>query len=135
MNVTDISKKILKTLENGWNTADGAVFAQPFAQVSDFVDIRGMLHAGVTPGYIATAHQGLFRSIYEGSRIRYELAQATALRDDLILAHVVTSLNAPVGPLSGSHNSVVTMVVQQSNDQWEIRAFHNTLVFNSTGEA
>jgi ketosteroid isomerase-like protein len=49
-------------LEEAWNSADGARFAQPFAEDADFVNIRGE-HLR-TRDVIAKGHQAIFNTIY-----------------------------------------------------------------------
>ena len=46
----------------------------------------------------------------------------------VLVAHVKSTLNAPTGPLAGEHRSLFTMVLVQQNTEWQIAAFHNTLV-------
>jgi uncharacterized protein (TIGR02246 family) len=40
-NAMQIVSEIVNELEKGWNAADGAGFARPFAEDADFVNIRG----------------------------------------------------------------------------------------------
>lgn len=129
MDPKEISKTIVAQLEAGWNNADGAQFALPFATQSDFVDIRGTLHPNSPAAAIGAEHDGIFASIYKGSRIRYEVAQATPIDTNTILAHARAELDAPVGPLAGKTNSTITLVLVQQEGDWKIRGFHNTLVF------
>ena len=128
MDPKEIMKTVLTHLEAGWNNADGAQFALPFAGYSDFVDIRGALHPNSPPAGIAGAHDGIFRSIYKGSRGKYELIQAVPIDNNTILAHARAELDAPVGPLAGKSNSTITLVLVQQEGAWKIRGFHNTLV-------
>ena len=46
----------------------------------------------------------------------------------MILAHARCSINAPGGPLAGEHASTITVVLARYDDEYEIAAFHNTLV-------
>ena len=77
---------------------------------------------------IAAGHQQLFDTIYAGSTVRYQVLQARRLGDGVILAHARCSLNAPGGPLAGEHASTITVVLARYDDEYEIAAFHNTLV-------
>ena len=131
MDTKEITQNILQTLENGWNNADGREFAKPFADKSEFVDIRGTLYQNATPQYVGEAHQGLFMSIYKDSKIKYELAQSTLIDQNTILANARAALDAPTGPLAGKGTSTITMVITGSGDTWKIRAFHNTLVMKN----
>jgi uncharacterized protein (TIGR02246 family) len=128
MNLTEISNQILSRLENGWNNASGAEFAQPFADSCEFVTIKGELHRNSSPKYLADAHQGIFMSIYKGSRVDYQLLQAIQINNETILVNAKTELDAPTGPLAGKNYSTVTLILINSGRSWKIRSFHNTLV-------
>lgn len=128
MEAEQISKTILKTLEDGWNHANGTEFVQHFADTSEFVTIRGELHKRSTRKYLADAHQGLFASIYKDSKVVYQFLQATPIDKQTILVHAQTELDAPLGPLAGKNFSTVSLILVQSGSAWKIRSFHNTLV-------
>jgi uncharacterized protein (TIGR02246 family) len=121
-----VATELVRRLERAWNVADGEAFGAPFAANADFVDIRGEHHRGREA--IAAGHQAIFDSIYEGSTVAYKLAGARELSGDVILAHANAILRAPSGPLAGEHSSVLSLVLVQRRDGWEIAAFHNTLV-------
>ena len=125
-NPEDIARGILARLDDAWNNADGDAFGEPFTEDADFVAIRGDYHR--TRNAIARGHQAIFDTIYKGSTINYELLQARALNDGVILAHARGDLNAPVGPLTGEHSSVATLVLVRDGDRWRVAGFHNTLV-------
>ena len=122
---TTIATTILQQLERAWNDADGAAFGAPFADESDFVDIRGGHHRGKAE--IAHGHQAIFDSIYAGSTVRFRLDVARPVAG-AILAVATSTLDAPSGPLQGIHNACFTMVIAEQDDDWAITAFHNTLV-------
>jgi uncharacterized protein (TIGR02246 family) len=121
-----IAGPILEQLEQAWNEGDGAAFGAAFADESDFVNIRGEHHRGAAN--IGHGHQGIFDSIYAGSTVSYELDLARELTPGSILAVATSTLDAPGGPLKGIHNSRMTMVMVEQDDDWAITAFHNTLV-------
>ena len=121
-----IATTILEQLEQAWNAADGAAFGAPFADESDFVNIRGEHHRG-DGAYIGRAHQGIFDSIYADSSVRLRLDVARPLADG-ILAVATSTLDVPSGPLQGIHTARFTMVLVEQGDDWAIAAFHNTLV-------
>jgi uncharacterized protein (TIGR02246 family) len=124
--VAAIAQTIMQRLELAWNRADGAAFGEPFSAGADFVAIRGDLHTGRDA--IAAGHQQLFDTIYAGGTVRYQVLQARELDDRVILAHARCTLNAPGGPLAGEHASTTTVVLLKHDDEYEITAFHNTLV-------
>ena len=116
---------IVKELENAWNAADGARFGKPFTEDADFVTIRAE-HMR-TRELIAKGHQGIFDTIYKGSRVSYEVSSVRSIAPGVMLAHVKTQLQAPIGPLAGEHGSLFTIVLVQQDNDWRIAAFHNTL--------
>ena len=121
-----IVSAIVVDLQNAWNAADGAAFARHFAQDADFVNIRGE-HMR-TREIIGKGHQGIFDTIYKGSSVRLEVAAAREIAPTVVVAHVKSRLIAPTGPLAGEHRSLFTMVLVQQGTEWQIAAFHNTLV-------
>ncbi len=128
MNLTQIVESIAKHLEDAWNEMNGEKFSQPFTTHSDFINIRGMFLSKGTKEKITEGHQSIFDSFYKDSKIQYVVADAELINEQTILAHIKAELNVPQGPLTGTHNSVITIVLIQENGEWKIRAFHNTLV-------
>ena len=124
--VAAIAQTIMQRLETAWNRADGAAFGEPFSAGADFVAIRGDLHTGRDA--IAAGHQQLFDTIYAGSTVRYQVLQARQLEDRVIVAHARCTIDAPGGPLAGERASTITVVLVRHDDQYEVTAFHNTLV-------
>jgi uncharacterized protein (TIGR02246 family) len=124
--VVAIPQAIMQRLEHAWNSANGVAFGEPFSTDANFVAIRGDLHTGRDA--IAEGHQQILHTIYAGSTIRYKVLQARQLDDRVILAHGQCTLNAPSGPLAGEHMSTITVVLLKRDDQYEIAAFHNTLI-------
>jgi uncharacterized protein (TIGR02246 family) len=120
-----IATTILEQLEQAWNAGDGAAFGAPFADESDFVNVRGEHHRGADN--IAHGHQAIFDSIYAGSTVRFRLDMARPVAGT-ILAVATSTLDVPSGPLQGIHNARFTMVIAEQGDDWRVAAFHNTLV-------
>jgi len=118
--------EIVGELERCWNAADGAGFARAFTADADFVNIRGDHAHG--RDVIAHGHHAILHSIYKGSVVRYQLVGARLIAPAVLVAHVRTQLNAPIGPLAGEHRSLYTVVLVQEQDDWRIAAFHNTLI-------
>ena len=114
-------------IEAAWNAADGARYGAEFAEVTDFVNIRGQHHSGDST-YIGAAHQGIFDTIYKSSSVRYEVDGARQLAPGVVVAHATATLDAPEGPLHGTHNSKISVVLVEQGDTWKATAFHNTLV-------
>ena len=124
----EIARRILERLSEAWNAGDGGAFGEPFAADADFVAIRGDHHHGRDA--IGRGHQALFDTIYTGSTVAYALRQARVLADGVIVVPARGQLTAPTGPLVGEHTSTITLVLVRPDQEadWEIAAFHNTLV-------
>ncbi len=123
---TAIAARIFQQLEDAWNAADGAAFGTYFTDDSDFVNIRGEHHRGGVA--IGHGHQGIFDTIYAGSRVRYEPELARSVAPGIIVALAGATLEVPAGPLQGVHNARMTVVIAEQDGRWLITAFHNTLV-------
>ncbi len=126
-----VAEEVVGQLERAWNAGDGAAFGAPFTDDADFVAIRGDHHRS-RPA-IAAGHQAIFDSIYRGSSIHHQVTQARRLADDVILAHSTQTLDAPSGPLAGTHRSTSTLVLVRTAEGWRIAGFHNTLVQGQPG--
>ena len=123
------AKAFFAAIESAWNAADGERYGAQFADVTDFVNIRGEHHHG-NGSYIGAAHQGIFDSIYRGSTVRYAVDAARRVAPNVVVAHATSTLDAPSGPLEGIHNSKMTVVLVEEGGTWQATAFHNTLVLN-----
>ena len=121
-----IAATLFQQAEQAWNAADGAAFGALFTEESDFVNIRGEHHRGSVA--IARGHQGLFDTIYAGSRVRYEPELARSVAPGTIVALAAATLEVPAGPLQGVLNARMTVVITEQDGRWLITAFHNTLV-------
>ena len=87
-----------------------------------------MHHRG-GPTEIGADHQAIFDTVYRGSVIRYEVADARMPAGGVALAHGRAILRVPAGPLAGGHHAVSTVVIAGDvDDGWRAPAFHNTLV-------
>ena len=128
----EVGDRILKQLADAWNAADGQAFGAPFAEDAEFVNIRGEHHTGRRS--ISMGHQAIFDSIYKDSVLKYEAVVAKQLSDDILYVLGHSTLKAPTGPLAGEHESHLSVVLsRQGGSDWQIAAFHNTLVAPPVG--
>jgi len=118
--------EIVSKLEKAWNAADGAGFAQAFAEDADFVNIRADHFR--TRAVIAQGHQSIFDTIYKGSVVRYQMASVREISPKVLLAHVKATLKVPTGPMAGEIDALYSLVLVENGNDWHIAAFHNTLV-------
>jgi uncharacterized protein (TIGR02246 family) len=123
--IESISRDVLQELEEAWNEASGERFGKPFSADAEFVDIRGEHHRGQED--IARGHQGIFDTIYLGSRVRFQLIQARRLAETVVLLHSKAELDVPSGPLAGTLRSIQTLVLRHEDTGWKVASFHNTL--------
>ena len=121
-----VAADIAARMSAAWNAADGHAFGSLFTDDADFVDIRGDHHEGRHA--ISAGHQGIFDTIYAGSKVRYNVRQARELPSGAILAHIDALLNAPTGPMAGETAALASIVLVSDGDEHRIAAFHNTVV-------
>jgi uncharacterized protein (TIGR02246 family) len=118
---------LVQGLQDAWNAGDAAGFAAPFADDADFVNVYGMYAQGRDA--ILAGHEGIFRSIYAGSRVEYRVKSARRLRDDVALVHLHARLSVPSGPMAGVNEALPSMVlVRDGGGEWRIASFHNTFI-------
>ena len=118
--------RLFDDLADAWNGADSEAYGELFSEDADFIEIRGGRHVGRHA--IAAGHQALWDSIYAGSTVQYRVEHVRPLGDDLAVAIVAATMQAPIGPLAGTNHARLTAVVAQRDGQWRIVSFHNTLV-------
>ena len=127
MTATTVAQEVLERLETAWNTADGVAFGAVYSPDASFVTVRGEHPVGREA--IAAGHEGIFRTIYAGSRNHMQLVRAEELADGVVLAVSVHTLDCPTGPLAGRNQAMSTSVITRSGDgQWRITATQNTMV-------
>jgi len=114
----------VKTLENGWNTKSGALFAKPFAEDADYVVINGMYIKGRET--IASAHQRIFDTIYKDTKLALNVKQVRFLRPDVAVVHV-TGQRTGVGQ-EQVQEAIITLIMTKEKQGWTIAAFQNTSI-------
>jgi uncharacterized protein (TIGR02246 family) len=117
-------RKIIMRLQDGWNAGDGPAFAAPFAEDADYVIVNGAYIKG-RPA-IANGHQGIFDTIYKGSRNAATVRSIRFLRDDVAVAHVTWRLKYRVNDEPAEKKAMNSMVLTKQDGKWSIAAFHNT---------
>ena len=87
--------------------------------------VCGELHQGREA--IARGHQGIFDSIYAGSRVEYTVVDTRTLRDGPTVTSLSATLKVPAGPLAGDNTALATLVIVLGEEGPEIATFHHTL--------
>ena len=127
--VRGLATEFFAHLEAAWNAADGERFGAEFAEVTDFVNIRGEhLHGGTA--LIAAGHQGIFDTIYRGSTNSIHVDRVREVAPGCLLVHATSTLDAPTGPLAGRHQAKMSALLVEQESTWRATAFHNTLITN-----
>jgi hypothetical protein len=54
--------------------------------------------------------------------------RARIINDSILLVHAKQKLDAPTGPLAGTNETTLTLVLIKQNEEWKIASCHNTLV-------
>ena len=124
--LADDAAALAARLESAWNAGDGAGFTAPFAEDADFVNVLGMHVRGRDA--IAAGHEQIFRTVYAGSRVAYQVEGARLLRPDVALVHVQAGLDVPGGPMAGHHAARYSLVLTRDGGEWRIASFHNTFI-------
>jgi len=117
-------RESVKQMELGWNTADGSLFAKPFAEDADYVVINGNHLKG--RDVIGAAHQRIFDTIYKDTMITLTVKQIRFLRPDVAVAHVSGHREGPTRDLVS--DAFITLVLTKEKSGWTIAAFQNTQV-------
>lgn len=117
-------RESVKSLETGWNTKSGAVFAKPFAEDADYVVINGMFVKGRAA--IEAAHQRIFDTIYKDTKINLTVKQVRFLRPDVAVVHVTGHRDSSTKELI--QDAILTLVMTKEKQGWTIAAFQNTAV-------
>ena len=115
-------------LTTAWNAGDGDRYGAEFADVTDFVTIRGEhLHGGT--GLIAAGHQGIFDTIYRGSTNTIRLDRTTRDRSGA----ASSCMQHPRSTRRRDHSRAriarkMSAVLVEHDGVWKATAFHNTLI-------
>ncbi|WP_378742707.1 SgcJ/EcaC family oxidoreductase [Nocardia brasiliensis] len=115
------TNEILRALEQGWHSGDGAAFAAPFAEDVTFIDVLGRVQQGRS--VVANEHQKLFDTIYRGSKWRIRVEKTRNLSDRVVVLNTISELFVPDGPRAGTTANIQTVVLVDG----EIAYFHNTI--------
>lgn len=113
-------------LEQAWNAADGAAFAEPFTEDADFIHILGGYYVGRSA--IEAGHRMIFGTIYKGSTVRFSVEKVRFLRPDVALIFMRQYLQFFENGHGRELEGRPTIVAQQVDGEWKIAALQNTRI-------
>jgi uncharacterized protein (TIGR02246 family) len=119
-------RKIVSTMQKGWNEKSGTTFASGFAKVHDYIVINGMYLNAITPEINANSHQGIFNSIYKTTDLELKVDKITFVNPDLALVYVLGVTYKHGAAVPENPGAMMSMVVEKKNDDWKIISFHNS---------
>ncbi|HWT02279.1 MAG TPA: SgcJ/EcaC family oxidoreductase [Pyrinomonadaceae bacterium] len=119
-----ISENVRK-MEEGWNTKNGTLFAEPYAGDADGVAIGGFVVRG--RDVIEKVHWGMFRGDFKDSTIALKVKQLRFLRPDVALVQLDNTNKLRRGEATHEYTSVITLVMTKEAGRWEIASFQNTI--------
>ncbi len=115
---------VVYQLEAAWNAADGAAFAEPFAEDADFIHILGGYYTGRSA--IEAGHRMIFGTIYKGSTVRYSVEKIRFLRADVALVFLRQYLQFFEDGQARELEARPTVVAQKTDGKWQIAVLQNT---------
>lgn len=116
----------VRKMEEGWNTKNAALFAEPYAEDGDGVAVGGFVVRG--RDVIEKVHQGMFRGDFKDSTIALKVKQLRFLRPDVALVQIDNTNTFREGPqVKHEYKSVITLVMTKEAGRWKIASFQNTI--------
>jgi uncharacterized protein (TIGR02246 family) len=118
---------LFQVSKDGWNQGDGAAYAASFTEDADYILWNGT-HLKGRPA-IAAAHQQLFETRLQGSRLEGFIKHIRFLSDDIALLHLQSSpqIRGQQVPAQEQY-AIQTLVAIRQADGWRFTSFQNTLI-------
>lgn len=114
-------------MQDGWNQGDGQAFAASFTEDADYIVVNGTYLKGRQA--IAVAHQQLFETRFQGSRLEGFVKHIRFLSDDIALMHLHGRPRTPGQAMPAPEQySIQTLIGIRQADGWRFTAFQNTLI-------
>ena len=115
----------VRKMEEGWNTKNGTLFAEPYAEDADGVAIGGFVVKG--HDVIEKVHWEMFRGAFKNSTIALKVKQLRFLRSDVALVQIDNTNKLQQGETTHEYGSVITLVMTKEAGRWKIASFQNTI--------
>jgi uncharacterized protein (TIGR02246 family) len=118
---------LFQEMQDGWSRGDGQAFAASFTEDADYIVVNGTYLKGRQA--IAAAHQQLFETLFQGSRLEGFMKNIRFLSDDIALVHLHGRPQIPGQAVAAPEQySIQTMIGIKRADGWRFTAFQNTLI-------
>src|SRR5688572_29648855 len=125
-----IASSVLDRLDHAWNEADGAAFAEQFAERPEVINIFGQRYRSREE--LAERIQFIFDGIFKGSRHQGRVIEvARYLAPDRILVVSAANLSVPTGRFSPATQNRQSFILANVNGAWKIEHWHNTTVVST----
>lgn len=121
---------IVAELAAAWNAGDARHFAACFSTDAEQVNIFGSRLLGREE--IAARHHDVFQTIFRGSANTLAVLDARYAAEDVLLVRLSSTVAVPQGPLSGTLQTIASLVLRKDDGRWHIVLFHNTRVAQPT---
>lgn len=118
-------RTLVETMERGWNTKDGKVFASSFAPTHDYIVWDGLYFADMSQEQNAMGHQGLFNGQYKNQDAKFKIDKIKFLKNDIALVHLYGALYDTGKDIPADPAVLMSMVVMRQDGKWQIVSFHN----------
>lgn len=119
-------KKIVMSIEQGWNAKSGTQLASGFDDVHDYIVWNGLYFPNMTREDNARVHQGLFDGIYKTTSVRMVVDKINFVRDDLAMVNALGATYDETTPAPENPKVLITMLFEKKDNDWKIIAFHNS---------
>jgi len=118
---------LFQKIKDGWNQGDGQAYAASFTEDADYIVWNGIYLKGRQA--IAAAHQRLFETRFQGSRLEGFIKHIRFLSDDIALVHLHGRPQIPGQEVSAPEQySIQSLVCIRQADGWRFTSFQNTLI-------
>ena len=128
---TAVAGRLAAGLSNAWNLHDMEAFASAFHRDAAFVNVNGTYAHGRHE--IQRHHETSHASFFRDSSVAMHLEDSCSPTAGVIVAHVSSEVRGDSRAPDQMRRTLMTLVIELSEDEWVISAAHNTNVVAPTG--
>ena len=118
--------ELIRDFVDGWNAADGARLAQPFAETADFTAVNGLRVKG--RDLIGAGHDELLSTLFHGVTLAASVVSVRFLSPDIAVVEAEFTYPGKA-ILPGVTRALAQYVATRSDKGWEIAVFRNMIPF------